>query len=161
MYSAAMTLGVNNGEERLNNLYCMGDDAKINKAEILNWILWSHKYTSSPGSWSVLSHESFRCVWGYKIFFLAKVLLIFWPLAWGWSQTLDGEQDWRLFHADTKLLIQISPDGVKRGHFAQIDHLPYHLQQERLVFKYHFHFPEDVCMPTVCGACRLFLTDDL
>lgn len=36
MYSAAMTLGVNHGEERLNNLYCMGDDAKINKAEILN-----------------------------------------------------------------------------------------------------------------------------
>ena len=36
MYSAAMTLGVNNGEERLNNLYCMGADAKINKAEILN-----------------------------------------------------------------------------------------------------------------------------
>ena len=33
MYSAAMTLGVNNGEERLNNLYCMGADAKINKAK--------------------------------------------------------------------------------------------------------------------------------
>ena len=79
-------------------------------------------------SWSVLS-----CVRIQNIL-LAKVLLISWPhtrLAWGLAQTLDGEQDCRLFHADTKLLIQISPDGVKRGHFAQIDHLPF---ATRLVF---------------------------
>ena len=87
-------------------------------------------------SWSVLS-----CVRIQNIL-LAKVLLISWPhsrLAWGRAQTLDGEQDCRLFHADTKLLIQISPDGVKRGHFAQIDHLPYHLQQVRLVFTCMHH----------------------
>ena len=126
MYAAAMTLGVNNGEERLNNLYCMGADAKINKAEILNWILWSHKYTSSPGSWSVSSHECFCCVRIQNIFTcesFANFLTAYKSGVRPTDRHLMENKIWRLFHAEPELLFQISPDGVKRGHFAQIDTL--------------------------------------
>ena len=51
---------------------------------------------------------------------------------------------WRLFHAGTELLFQISPDGVKRGHFAQIDTLTMELPfvTSRTCT---FYFPVDVC----------------
>ena len=98
MYSAAMTLGVNHGEERLNNLYCMGDDAKINKAEILNWILWSHKYTSSIKSWFMISLKSwmFLLCEDPNIFAcesFANFLTTYKSGREADRPTLDGEQD--------------------------------------------------------------------